>query len=200
MVTDIFFDYDGVLVDSFTFHLSNYNDIYDFELGEQEFRDAHNGNFYKNTSRKLTDDRIQAYADKIKEKQELLPLRPGVFETLTELSKTKRLHLVTSGWERQILPNLQHHQIDGCFTHFRFADHGLAKHEKIQDILTTEAALSGEGIFITDTVGDIIEAKQVPIHTIALTCGFHSRTELVKAEPDQCVDTWEEVHTILLYI
>ncbi|MDA8597008.1 HAD family hydrolase [Candidatus Pacebacteria bacterium] len=200
MIKHIIFDYDGVLVDSFNFHLTQYNQLLHLGLEAQELRDAHNGNFHDNESNKLGNIDINRYVDAVKENQESLPLRPGVKETLTELANTKQLHLVTSGYERQILPNLANHGIDTFFTYLLFADHGHHKHEKIQNILDAVAATSDEAIFVTDTLGDIHEAKQVPISTIALSCGFHPRETLLEGQPEFLLDSWKELAATLLAV
>ena len=130
MLKHIIFDYDGVLVDSFRFHLDKYNDIFDVSLTAQELRDAHNGNFYQNKSAKFNLIDIQKYVSTVAVDQKYLPLRPGVKESLTILAKNKTLQLVTSGWERQLLTNLKHHDIDTHVAHTLFDDYALAKHEK----------------------------------------------------------------------
>ena len=197
MIKHILFDYDGVLVDSFNFHLDKYNEIFKFGLGEKELQDAHNGNFYENKSSKLKQIDIQDYVDGVKDSQQSLPLRSGVEKTLSELAATLQLHLVTSGWEQQILPNLEYHDIAQHFTHLMFADHGHAKHDKINDILHAVSAEPEEALFVTDTLGDVFEAKQVPIQTIALTCGFQPRETIEKGEPEYMVDSWTELDSLL---
>ena len=200
MLKHIIFDYDGVLVDSFRFHLDKYNDIFDVSLTAQELRDAHNSNFYQNKSAKFNLINIQKYVSTVAADQKYLPLRPGVKESLTILAKNKTLHLVTSGWERQILPNLKHHDIDTLFAHTLFADHGLAKHEKIRRILSDEKVDSALCIFVTDTLGDLLEAREVPIQSVALTIGFHSEETLKKGNPDYMFNTWESLHSFLISI
>lgn len=197
MLEHIIFDYDGVLVNSFEFHLGMYNDIFDIGLTEEELRDAHNGNFYEAKTDKWERVDIQTYARTVAPHQQKLPLNPGVKESLETFSKDKTLHLVTSGWQEQILPNLQYHGIDAYFAHMLFADHGLSKHEKIERILGDENADADTAIFITDTVGDLHEAKQVPIRAIAVTFGFHPEETLRSGNPDHLVHSWAELHKLL---
>ena len=197
MIKHIIFDYDGVLVDSFNFHLNKYNEIFDVGLTRQELADAHNGNFYENKSEKFDLVDIQKYATTVATDQEFLPLREGVQDTLHTLAQSKTLHLVTSGFERQILPNLEHHKIEDLFAHLLFADHGKSKHEKILRLLKDESANPDDAIFVTDTLGDVLEAKEVPITCIALTCGFQPEEIIRKGEPDYMFDTWAELHALL---
>jgi phosphoglycolate phosphatase-like HAD superfamily hydrolase len=56
-------------------------------------------------------------------------------------------------------------------------------------------------LFITDTVGDIIEAEKCAIRSVAVTWGYHDTTNLTKAKPAAIVnDTTEllsKIKTIL---
>lgn len=197
MFEHIIFDYDGVLVDSFEFHLNKYNEFFDIDLTAQELRDAHNGNFYDNKTEKLSLQNISGYVDLVAPFQETLPLRDGVQETLAKLSETKHIHLVTSAWERQCLPNLQYHHIDKYFIQLMFADSGFAKHDKMKKIIELENTASEKCLFVADTLGDIHEANMLSIKTVALVCGFHARETIEQGEPTYTCTTWDELNTLL---
>ena len=50
-----------------------------------------------------------------------------------------------------------------------------------------------DAVFITDTLGDVKEAKKLNIKTIAETFGFHNRERLEQGDPYIIVDTWDEI-------
>ncbi|MBI2112526.1 HAD family hydrolase [Candidatus Woesearchaeota archaeon] len=50
-----------------------------------------------------------------------------------------------------------------------------------------------ECLFVTDTLGDILEANQVMVKTIAVDFGFHERKRLKKGNPAMIVSTFSEL-------
>ena len=48
-------------------------------------------------------------------------------------------------------------------------------------------------IFVTDTLGDIIEANDVNVKTIAVDFGYHSRTVLSKGKPFAIISDLNEI-------
>lgn len=50
-----------------------------------------------------------------------------------------------------------------------------------------------ECIFITDTLGDILEANEVGIGTIAVDFGYHERKRLEKGNPLKIISKFEEL-------
>lgn len=52
-------------------------------------------------------------------------------------------------------------------------------------------------IFVTDTVGDINEAKKLNIDAIGVTWGLHSREILEEAKPLAIIDTIEELDVLI---
>jgi phosphoglycolate phosphatase len=47
--------------------------------------------------------------------------------------------------------------------------------------------------YIGDTTGDILEAREAGVQTVAVTWGWHSREKLVAVHPDFLVDRPEEL-------
>ncbi len=48
-------------------------------------------------------------------------------------------------------------------------------------------------VFITDTVGDVLEARKCGVKAIAVTWGFHGEATLQKAKPAKIVSTSEDL-------
>ena len=48
---------------------------------------------------------------------------------------------------------------------------------------------SEDAVFITDTVGDIVEARECGVRSIAVSWGFHEIETLEKARPAKIVST-----------
>src|SRR3989338_4967011 len=58
------------------------------------------------------------------------------------------------------------------------------KQENIKDLLNKYQATPGQAFFVTDTVGDIKEAKKHGLKAIAVTWGFHSKRRILEDHPD----------------
>ncbi len=48
-------------------------------------------------------------------------------------------------------------------------------------------------IFVTDTLGDILEANEVKLNTIAIDCGFHERERLQKRDPMKIISNYKDL-------
>jgi phosphoglycolate phosphatase-like HAD superfamily hydrolase len=60
-----------------------------------------------------------------------------------------------------------------------------------------EDSPSESNVFVTDTVGDIIEGKEAGYYVIAVTWGFTKREALEKSKPHAIVDTPQELREII---
>ena len=58
-----------------------------------------------------------------------------------------------------------------------------SKVEKFKILMIEHGVTDENAIFVTDTLGDIFEAKKVGIRTIAVDFGFHERERLEKGKP-----------------
>ncbi|HMO78223.1 MAG TPA: HAD hydrolase-like protein [Candidatus Paceibacterota bacterium] len=193
----VIFDYDGVLVDSFNFHLQKVNEIYNIDLTPQEYSDSHDGNFYESKLHKFSKIDFSNYAEIVSKEQSQLPLTSGAKEVLIELSHNHELHLVTSAWQAQIVPFLTRHEILNLFTTRQYADTGKSKHQKLERLLHQTNNHVRNFIFITDTLGDLLEAKQIKLATIAVTFGFHAKDHLQSASPTYFADSFQEIRKII---
>ena len=109
------------------------------------------------------------------------------------LHASYRLFIISNGEERGINNVLE---TVGVKDHFE-AIYGhnthkskVAKFEKIRDEFSV---VLDDAIFITDTLGDVREAKKLGVRTIAETFGFHNRERLKQGRPYAIVDTWDEI-------
>jgi len=193
----IIFDFDGVLVDSFDFHLSRINKLFDVCLTSNEYKDMHNGNFYSSNLKKMDKFNASDYPSLVAREQSQLPLVDGALETLKELKENYILHIVSSGWEKQIIPFLENHCIRDLFTTGLFADHGKSKHEKLESLMNDQKTTPDKCIFVTDTTGDIKEARLAKVRSIAVTFGFHEEDHLIKEKPAYIANSWNDIKEII---
>lgn len=192
----IIFDFDGVIIDSFKFHIKKMNEIYKIDLTEEEYSNRHTGNFYVNPSEKFEGIDFSDYARQVAEEQSNLPPNKGSLDLLNDLSKEAKLHIITSGWKVQVMPFFQKHHIVGLFDTFLLAEDGKKKSDKFN--LIFKKNINPENcIFITDTLGDLYESNEVGVKTIAVDFGYHSAELLKKGEPNYIVSSFKEMRAIL---
>jgi len=76
-----------------------------------------------------------------------------------------------------------------------------SKVHKIKLLLEKYSMSPENTIFVTDTLGDIKEAQECNVPTLAVTWGFHARETLEKGNPTKIIDHFEElepaIHEIL---
>jgi len=194
---NIIFDYDGVLVDTFDFHLQKVNEIYNINLTAQEYKDVHDGNFFNANLSKFEGIDFSKYAEAVSEEQGELPLNESIHTLLLKLAQNNTLHLVTSAWKAQVQPSLANHGILDLFSSWQYADNGKSKHDKLTNLLQQQNTPVENFIFITDTLGDLLEASQVGIRTIAVTFGFHGEDHLSGGHPTHIAHSVNEIGNIL---
>tara|TARA_B100001167_G_C16739931_1_gene290498 strand:+ start:66 stop:671 length:606 start_codon:yes stop_codon:yes gene_type:complete len=191
----IIFDFDGVIIDSFKFHIKKMNEIYNRDLTEEEYSNRHTGNFYENPSEKFEGIDYSDYAKKVSEDQSNLTPNPDSIELLKELSTKFHLHIITSGWKVQVMPFFEKHNIVNLFDNFLLAEDGKKKSDKF-NILFKKGISSEDCIFVTDTLGDLYESNHVGVKTIAVDFGYHSAELLKKGEPNYIVSSFNEMRPI----
>jgi phosphoglycolate phosphatase len=75
---------------------------------------------------------------------------------------------------------------------YGYETHKLKTH-KFKKVLNDFNIREDECIFITDTLGDILEANEVGIDTIAVDFGYHERERLEKGKPKKIISSFNEL-------
>jgi len=197
MISHIFFDFDGVLHNTFDLHLRELRNFSGKDLTEQEYRDLHNGNFYKNKEEKLKGLNWLEYRDHILPHIEGLVVEKRIRKTLEVLKRERMFSIVSSGGERLIEGYLEQNNLRHYFSDILGGNFHTSKVEKFKYLFEKHRVQQDTSIFVTDTLGDIEEANVVELRTIAVTFGFHSRETLEKGTPLAIVDSPEEVVEII---
>ena len=193
----LFFDFDGVIHNTFDFHLSHINEHYGINLSAQEYKDMHNGTVYESDIPAITDVAWETYARAVRNEQGALVIRPDIKATLELLSRSYTLFLVTSGFRIQIEEYLKHNGIHSLFTDEQYQEDAVSKHEKFETLFARYDVTPAQSVFITDTLGDIEEAHKVNLRTIAVTFGFHARERLSEGNPYAYVDSWADMPSVV---
>lgn len=191
MLKAIVFDFDGVIGDTFQMSL----DI----LAERKriippkiYRDYHEGNVYESTLLTFTKQESEyfwvRYHDRISE-EHLFPIKDQV----KGLARNNRLFLISSSLEKVIKKFLSLTGMTEYFEKILGKETHKSKVEKFKIIFKKYGLDPKECIFVTDTLGDLREAKKVGVPTIAVTWGYHGKTRLQKGSPDLMIHDFKDL-------
>ena len=193
-------DFDGVYADSFE-ALFKINQLAMRTVGISITRDDLRRWFEKNIKQSkrelITDDeQYQRMAEKFFEHDGEIYSQVRLFDFAPDLIKglNRIADLVVASSTRDVLIEdlLSRHQLRQYFSSI-FGGKGLSKKKMFEKGVKQLDTSPREVFFITDTVGDLKEAQEFGLKTIAVTWGFHGR-ELVKtAQPDVIVDSPEQL-------
>jgi len=195
------FDFDGVLVDSLSLYEAAVSECLR-ALGRpplasrEEFEEIFADNFYEGIRKKGVD--VEAF---LAASQTLAPsldynqVRPvdGIGPVLEKLSRQHTLLVVSSNAAAVIRGILARQGLERLFTDIWGLEFMLSKVGKIRAAMTRFGTDTGDTFYIGDTTGDIDEARQSGVRTVAVTWGLHSRERLVAAGADIIIDTPAEI-------
>lgn len=181
----ILFDFDGVMVNSFepAFEVSKSLRPW-MNFTEDDYRSRFEGNIFeeslKTDKEKVADERFfEIYIPKLFK----LPVIPGIPKALAALAENYRLIVISSTISSPIREWLIKHNLAQYFTQIMGADVRKSKIEKIKMIFKKYKIKATDCVFITDTLGDLREAREAGVNSLAVTYGFHSRKVLERGEP-----------------
>lgn len=181
----IIFDFDGVFTSNFLFHKKHIELFLRKKISEKDFYDLHYGNVYKDDGKgmELGQFDVASYCRFIKSDFEKLPLAFGMKEVVDHAKERAQIFIVSSSCADNITRFL-------AKNHFNVADfviYGVETHPskkvKFEKIITETGVTPDNMIFVTDTLGDITEATEMGIASIAVLWGFHNRETLAQGEP-----------------
>lgn len=184
----LLFDFDGVLVDSFSmcFAMSK---RYDPLITEDVYRSFFNGNIYEKTNKVhradnngLSDSEREYFVEYTKQ----LLLKPpveGMEQVLKILSERYSLVIVTSSINSAIEEYTKKYHLAHYFTEILGVEIHKSKVEKMRMVMEKYQLDPARCLFITDTLGDMLEAQKVDIESVGVTWGFHDAEHLKRGEP-----------------
>ena len=191
----ILFDFDGVIANSFAlaFDVSR---AFNPELDEEAYKKLFEGNVYESIKRLNgggTDNSKEYFAlfePRFLKETRVVPDMPHV---IAELRESYTLVIVSSTLSSPIQQFLELHGIADCFSDVLGMDVHTSKVEKIRMVFEKYVTDAGSCVFITDTLGDMHEAKEHGMGAIAVSWGFHSHETLEKGIPFRIVDRPDEL-------
>ncbi|MDD3711245.1 MAG: HAD family hydrolase [Patescibacteria group bacterium] len=190
----IIFDFDGVIGDTKELNYLIVK-IINPNLSIEDFEKHHNGNVIEEPLFEIPEDFFEIQRDEFT-KNNLFPL----LDEIRYLSDKYSLFIVSSGREDNLNYFLKLGEIDSCFKEVLGCQFSSSKIKKIEYLLDKYSLKKNEVLFITDTIGDLKEAKIAGIESIAVSWGYHHEDLLKTEKPFQVIHNFEELKGLIDYL
>lgn len=192
MAASVLFDFDGVIVDSFQAVLK-INQARNQNLTAEEYRRRFDGPIGTVMAATKTPETISNFFTEYQASLSRMPIVPGIKEVILELRQQYTLAVISSTHSRLIHSFLSEYALAGVFETVRGYDVDPDKTAKINSFLMENDLSPAQTIFISDTLGDIYEARAAQVETIGVTWGYHDRRDLERGDPFAIVEVPEDL-------
>ena len=202
----IVFDMDGVLFDTCAIAEESIVQQYP-DITKEQQKEILAGNFHEELAKLSLVKKSETQEEKeIRQMQYAYNksqslMYEGMREMLFDLhSLGHKIALNTSAWDRNCLPLMEQAQILHLFDFVGTAEISKSKVEKFSLIKEKYSIESQDMIFITDTLGDVREAKIANVPTVAVTWGAHNESYFKRELNDNLiaiVNTVDELRAFL---
>ncbi len=186
------FDFDGVIDNNYNLNFELCSKKF-LNITMEEHKKQYDGNVHlereKMKDRDTGFDFLKCLSDSRKDRK----IEEETKSTLVNLAKDFELGIISSCHEYGIKDYLKKNGIENLFSFVYGLETHKLKTYKFKKILDEFSLKEDECIFITDTLGDILEANEVRINSIAVDFGYHERERLQKGNPLKIISRFEEL-------
>jgi len=191
----VIFDFDGVIHDTFDLAYKINTEVLGYKLSKEKYRDFFNGNIYDRPE--INEEGAKTFFEKQNEAFEYLRIEESMKIFLKSLSEKYLLFIITSNQEKTLDTYFRNNNFLNIFTQIMGMETNYSKVEKFKIFFEKYKLKKEECVFVTDTLGDILEANKVGVKTIAVDFGFHERERLKKGNPYKIVSSLDEIEKII---
>jgi len=190
----VLFDFDGVIANTWEVAFETARTVFP-SFNEESYRGMFEGNVYEAHDALMAREHgpecrhdLEWFSIFTPMFEERAKLFDGMREVVEALSHVYVLVIVSSTVTSPIQGFLEKHHIGRYFSEVMGADVHTSKREKIGMVFEKYKTSARECVFITDTLGDMREAKLSGVGAVGVSWGFHSRETLAKGEPFKIVE------------
>jgi phosphoglycolate phosphatase len=197
MIKAIIFDFDGVIHDTLELAF-NINKIIFPGITLNEYKDFFNGNIYDH--KKVTPKASKKYFEMQEEEFKKLKIENEIKNELLKMKDKFTLFIISSNMEMTLNNYFENNAILHIFEKIFGAELHKSKIEKFKLLIDEYGLNKNNCIFVTDTLGDILEANKVNLNTIAVDYGFHEKERLKRGKPIKIVSSFRDILPTILKI
>jgi phosphoglycolate phosphatase len=195
MIKAIIFDFDGVIVDTYENHYKTYAKKYK-NLDRETHRKLFEGNIHHIRGLEIKDSKIDVL-ELLREDLIIRKIEKGVLKELLKLKKKYNLFIISSNKESTLSEFFMKQDISNLFKDILGVETNVSKEIKFRLLMRKYSLKTSEIVFVTDTLGDILEARKLKIKTIAVDFGFHERKRLEKGRPYKIVSRFNDIQRVV---
>jgi phosphoglycolate phosphatase len=192
----VLFDFDGVIADSLAI-MYELSVRFNPELDEQSYQALFDTNIHESLTKLQGADRekrsaeyFAAFAPRVKAEARIFA---GMDFVISRLADSYALAVISSTPSEIITHVLLSHDLLHYFSDILGRDVHPSKVEKMRMIFEKHQTTADQCILITDTLGDMREAKEHTMGTIGVSWGVHPKETLEKGIPFRIVDRPDEL-------
>lgn len=190
----IVFDFDGVLQDTFDLGYEIYKEI-NPNVSQNDYRNLFEGNIFDKINN--SDGVRSFFREKELEAFKKLKMKEEVREELEYLRKVFELYIITSNSIKNLEIYFKNNELAGFFKDVLTEETHKLKTEKFKILFDRYGFDASSCVFVTDTLGDVIEANKVGVSCIGCAFGFHDENVLSRGNPSKIVSSFEELKDVL---
>jgi len=191
----IVFDFDGVIEENYEHHYQ-LSKIKTINLTREEHKKLFDGNIHIERAKLKDRNTNFDLMLNFNRAKEFLKIENTKRDILIKLSKNYKLGIITSGYEKYIIKYLKNNNLVDIFNFVYGFETNPSKVSKFNKVINTYKHKPSEIIFITDTLGDILEAKKLNINSIAVDYGYHEKSRLEKGKPYKIISSFQELYDL----
>ena len=194
----LIFDFDGVLEDTFDWNFEVAKKRYE-GINKEDYRSWFNGNIYEHpTVLEAGPMNVKKYFDIYRKGFVGKKLKKELRRLIEDLNKKYNLVIISSISEDIIFPYLKRSNALHFFKDVWGCQTEMSKIKKFNRFLNKYKISKKDCLFITDTLGDIIESNKVGIKSVGVTWGYHTKENLSKGNPFFIAENFDELRHFLL--
>jgi len=193
MIKAVLFDFDGVIHNTFD-RVFAINQQIKPSITVEEYLGYLDGNIYANMN--ITKEKSTMFAKLQNETFLGMMIKQEIKEELIQLQQKHSLFIVSSASETFLKRYCQDNKLD-FFQEVLGQDTHRSKEVKFNWLMEKYGLKKEECIFVTDTLGDLKEANNVGIKSIAVDFGYHNRERLEMGNPLSIVSEFSEIRQIV---
>jgi len=191
----VLFDFDGVIADSLALGHDVARQVHpEKEMTVDDYRTLFEGNVYDSLEKaghqRRDEEYFAAYAPRMEAEVRIMS---GIKDAIDRLAQAYTLTIISSTASDLIHQFLARHELQKYFTAVMGSDVHVSKVRKMSMVFEQYDTSPGQCVFVTDTLGDMREAKAHDVGAIAVAWGWHDRERLEKGIPFRIVETPAEL-------
>jgi len=191
----IIFDFDGVIHDTFELAYKVNVEVFGDRFSEEDYRSLFDGNIYDKAE--ITEENSRKFFELQNDSFKSLKIEENVKENLVKLADKYLLFIISSNQEETLKTYFQNNNFTHVFKEILGSETHKSKVEKFKILFDKYGFGPNDCVFVTDTLGDIIEGNKVGVKTVGVDFGFHERERLERANPFRIVSSFDEIVEVI---